>query len=88
MSTYSIALRMRRTIYEDAYIAVPVTDAVVKKKEDGSLGVDPAALMAEGIRISRDDRVEWQVESTKTEPHPIQQAPPEGRQKLDPFYDK
>ena len=44
--------------------------------------------MAEGIRISQDSRVEWQVESTKTEPHPMQQAAPEGRKKLDPFYDK
>jgi hypothetical protein len=87
MSTYSIALRVRRVTYEDAYIAVPVTDAIVRKKEDGSLGVDPEAMCAEGIRISQDSRVEWQIESTNTEVHPIQQAAPEGRKKLDTFYD-
>lgn len=78
---------MRRVTYEDAYIAIPVTDAIVRKAEDGSLRIDTDAMRAEGIRISQDIRVEWQVESVKTEPHPIQQAPPEGRKKLDTFYD-
>lgn len=87
MSTYSIALRMRRITYEDAYITVPVTDAIVKKRPDGSLGIDPAALSAEGIRITQDSRVEWQVESTTTEGHPIQQAAPEGRKKFDALYE-
>jgi len=88
MNTFSIALRLRRVTYEDAYIAVPVTDAVVRPKPDGSMGVDPEALFAEGIRIGQDSRVEWQVESSKTEAHPIQQAAPEGRKKLDTFYDQ
>jgi hypothetical protein len=44
MNTYSIALRLRRVTYEDAYIAVPVTDAIVKKAEDGSFRIDPAAM--------------------------------------------
>jgi hypothetical protein len=88
MSTYSIALRLRRVTYEDAYIAVPVTDAVVRPKPDGSLGIDPDALWAEGIRIGQDSRVEWQIESSKTEAHPIQQAAPDGRQKFDAFYDQ
>lgn len=87
MNTYSIALRVRRVTYEDAYIAVPVTDAIVRKAEDGSLRVDPEAMWAEGVRISQDSRVEWQVESINIEAHPIQQAAPEGRQKLDAFYD-
>lgn len=87
MSTYSIALRVRRIIYEDAYIAVPVTDAITRKAEDGSFRIDPEKMCAEGIRISQDHRVEWQIESTNTEVHPIQQAAPEGRMALDPFYD-
>ncbi|MEO8589904.1 MAG: hypothetical protein ABI432_11075 [Flavobacteriales bacterium] len=86
MSTHSIALRVRRVTYEDAYIAVPVTDQIVKKAEDGSFRIDGEAAYAEGIRISQDDRVEWQVESTNTEVHPIQQPAPEGRKKLDPLY--
>ena len=87
MSTFSIALRLRRVTYEDAYIAVPVTDALVRPKSDGSMDIDPAALLAEGIRIGQDSRVEWQIESTKTEAHPVQQAAPDGRAKLDAFYD-
>jgi len=88
MSTYSIALRLRRVTYEDAYIAVPVTDAVVRPQLDGSLLVDPDALWAEGIRIGQDSRIEWQVESSKTEAHPTQQAAPDGRNKFDAFYDQ
>lgn len=71
MSTYSIALRLRLVTYEDAYIAVPVTDAVVKPKPGGSMGIDPEALFAEGVRIGQDSRVEWQLESSHTEAHPI-----------------
>lgn len=87
MSTYSIALRIRRVIYEDAYIAIPVTDAIVRKADDGSLRIDPEAMYAEGLRIGQDARVEWQVESTNMEVHPVQQAAPEGRKKLDAFFD-
>lgn len=78
---------MRRVTYEDAYLAVPVTDAIVRKAEDGSLRIAPEAMWAEGIRFSQDSRVEWRVESTKTEPHPIQQDAPKERKKLDTFYD-
>jgi hypothetical protein len=88
MSTYSIALRLRRVTYEDAYIAVPVTDAVVKPNPDGSMAIDPEALFAEGLRIGQDSRVEWQVESSQTEAHPLQQAAPDGRRKFDAFYDQ
>ena len=88
MNTYSIALRLRRVTYEDAYIAVPVTDVVVRPKPDGSLGIDPDALWAEGIRIGQDDRVEWQIESRTTEVHPVQQDAPDGHAKLDAFYDQ
>ena len=87
MGTYSIALRVRRVTYEDAYIAVPVADAIVRKSEDGSLRVDAEAMCAEGIRISQDSRVEWQIESANTEVHPIQQAAPEWRNSLDTFLD-
>ena len=87
-STLSIALRLRRATYEDAYIAVPVTDAIVKPKPDGSKGIDPEAFLAEGLRIGKDSRVEWQVESSKAEPHPVQQAAPEGRKTLDTASDE
>jgi hypothetical protein len=73
MDTYSISLRLRRVTYEDAYVAVPVTEAIMKKSEggvlekgeDGHFRIDPEVLWAEGIRISQDNRVEWKIECTK-----------------------
>jgi hypothetical protein len=88
MNTYSIASRVRRVTYEDAYIAVPVNDVIMRTTEDGKPRVDAKAMIAEGIRISQDGRVEWQIESTSTEPHPIQQAAPDGRKSFDPWPDE
>lgn len=85
--TFSIALRVRRVIYEDAYVAVPVTDAIMKKKEDGTPGIDFEAFVKEAVRISKDKRVEWKVESSTTEAHPVQQPLPEGRKSFDAFHD-
>jgi hypothetical protein len=85
-TSYSVALRVRRVTYEDAYVSVPVTDAILKVKEDGSRGIDFEKFVAEGLRISKDSKVEWQIEESKSEPHPIQQAPPEGRTSFDAYY--
>lgn len=87
MSTFPIALRLRRTIHEDAYIAVPVTDAVMKQNEDGTSGLNVEALMAEGLRLGQDARVEWRVEETASEIHPLQAPMPEGRSKFDGIVD-
>jgi hypothetical protein len=84
--TYSLTLRVRRTTYEDAYVSVPVTSAILKQKEDGTLGIDFEAFVAEAVRISQDPRVEWKVEEHKTEPHPIQGPKPEDRRSFDAFY--
>jgi hypothetical protein len=43
--------------------------------------------VAEAIRISKDKRVQWEVESSKTEAHPTQQPLPKTRKVLDAFYD-
>ena len=83
----SVALRIRRVTVEDAYIAVPVTDALIRYQADGTGRIDPEALMAEGVRIGADPRVEWAPESTTIEPHPVQQAAPQDRFALDPFDD-
>ncbi len=84
--TVSIALRIRRVTYEDAYVAVPVTDAITKQNEDGSVGIDIEAFFAEAIRISKDPRVEWQIETCETEPHPTQGPTPDDRESFDAFY--
>ena len=86
--THSIMLRVRRITYEDAYVAVLVTDAIMEKKEDGTFGLDVDAFITEALRISNDQRVEWKAESSQTEPHPIQMPKPEDRQKFDSYYYK
>jgi hypothetical protein len=84
--TVSVALRVRRVTYEDAYVAVPATDTIMKIKPDGSPQIDMDKFVSEAIRISKDKRVEWKVESSITEAHPIQQGPPQGRKSFDFFY--
>lgn len=86
-TTYSVQLRIRRVTYEDAYVAVPVTDKVMKKRPDGTLGIDGEALLAEAVRLSGDPRVEWAVENRASEPHPEQAPMPPERKKFDGFYE-
>ncbi len=85
-NVYCISLRVRRTTVEDAYVNVPVTDAVMKPTGEGTFGIDVDAFAAEGIRLSQDPRVEWQTESSTTECHPIQQPKPENRKVFDIHY--
>jgi hypothetical protein len=87
MKTTSIALRLRRTIHEDAYIAVPLTAAVIKRDKNGEEGLDVEALLAEGLRMAKDARVEWRVEETTNEIHPMQGPRPEGRTTFDGVVD-
>jgi hypothetical protein len=84
--TYSIALHLRRITYEDAFVAVPVTTAIIKANEEGTGHVDPEAFVKEAIRLGEDNRVEWKVEETKTEAHPVQCPPPEDRSIFDSYY--
>ena len=80
-----IVLRLRRTIVEDAYVAVPVTDAIMNEQPepDGSFRVNFDAFVREAVRLSGDASVEWAVEERTTTPHPIQQPIPEGRRAFD-----
>lgn len=84
--TYSIALRLRRVTYEDAYVAVPVTDAILKMDDDGEMRLDFDRFVAAAIQIGGDSRVEWRVESSSTEAHPTQGPKPEDRKSFDAYY--
>ncbi len=84
--TFSIALRLRRTIHEDAYVAVPVTDALIKINDAGEGEIDFELFVAEAIRIGSDARVEWKIESTSMEAHPVQGPTPDDRQSFDAFH--
>ncbi len=81
--TYSIALRLRRITVEDAYVAVPVTESIMIRKDDGTYGIDFDAFTKEAIRISNDPRAEWKIESSTIEPHPTQGPKPEDRKCFD-----
>lgn len=85
--TYSIALRMRRIIYEDTYVTVPVTSAVMRAHEDGSLRIDFEKLVAAATAISQHPAAEWVTEDVQTEAHPVQQPKPDDRKMLDGEFD-
>ena len=78
-----VALRVRRTTHEDAYVSVPATDAIMKPMGDGTCRIDFEKFVAEAIRLSQDPRVEWEVEDISTESHPTQQPKPDDRQAFD-----
>lgn len=80
--TYSIALRMRRIIYEDTYVTVPVTREVLRDEEDGSARIDFEKLVAAATVISQDPAAEWITEEVQVEAHPIQQPTPDDRKSL------
>ena len=84
--TFSIALRLRRVIYEDAYVGVPVTDAFMKTSDTGEGEIDFELFFAEAVRIGSDPRVEWKIESSSVEAHPMQGPTPDDRQSFDAFY--
>ena len=81
----SIALRLQKITYQDAYIAVPLTESVLSEKEDGTLGIDFEKLLQEAIRISSNPKVDWQIENELIEAHKIQKTAPEDRTKFDPL---
>lgn len=84
----SIQLRVRRIVHEDAYILVPVTDAVLQRRADGSVGIDFDALVAEAARLSTAPGVDWKQETVEaTVAHPIQGPLPEGRFSFSPVKD-
>jgi hypothetical protein len=79
IKTHSIALRLRKTIFEDAYVSVPVTQEILKENEDGSFGIDFEKFVAEAIRISEDPSTDWRLETTQVDPHPVQSPRPDNR---------
>ena len=86
--TYSMQLRLQRTTIEDAYISVPLTNSIMtKENEDGSLGIDIEKFFKEAIAISADNGVDWQIESSTVEAHPMQTVRPEERKLFAPNDD-
>lgn len=77
--TYSISLRLRRTITEEAFVQVPVNEDIMQAGVDdqGYHHIDPQKLMQAAVRLGNDAATTWRVESPPViEPHPIQAPPP------------
>lgn len=85
-NTTSIQLRLRRIVYEDAFVAVPATSAIIDLQPDGTGKINYEAFVAEAIAIGADPRVEWRRESVETIAHPLQMRVPEGRFRFDAHY--
>ena len=81
-TTTCIVMRLRRVIVEDAYVGVPVTEAIMKAEPepDGTYRIDFDAFKREAIRLSAHAKVDWRREdATTTDIHPTQGPVPEGR---------
>ena len=71
--TFSIAVRIRRTIVEEIHVRVPVTGAVVTDDH-----VDGAKIFAEAVRLGREVEQPWRREGDAVvEVHPLQTPPPD-----------
>ena len=85
---YSIVLRVRRVIHEDAYISVPATMEIMKENDNGSFGIDFEKFVVEAINLSKHSNVDWQIETSYVETHPVQSPKPEERQSFYPTNDQ
>ncbi|EPD68820.1 hypothetical protein [Streptomyces sp. HGB0020] len=76
MATYSVSVRLRRTVVEERYVSVPITEALLQSDpdEDGARRLDPDKLVAAAIRLGQDD-ADWRPEGREVTMHPIQKAP-------------
>jgi hypothetical protein len=71
--TYSVAVRIRRTIVEEVHVSVAVTDAVVTDDR-----LDGAKIFVEAVRIGREGSPAWRREGEPViEVHPLQTPPPD-----------
>ena len=87
-----VVMRLRRVIVEDAYVGVPVTEAIMKPEPepDGTYRIDFDAFKREAIRLSADANVDWRRETdveTRTDIHPMQGPVPDGRVVFDVHRD-
>jgi hypothetical protein len=79
--TYSIVVRVRRVTTEDAYVRVPVTDAVMAAEPDadGHDHLDGGKVMAQARLLAAAGDPGWQVQEQDIDLHPVQNTPPDGR---------
>lgn len=75
--TYSISVRLRRTVHETLHVLVPVTDEVMVEEPDGTAHLDGKKVFAAAVELGRGDQHVWVVDGDPViEIHPIQGPPP------------
>ena len=77
MPTYSISIRLQRTVVEEVHVSVPVTDDVMEERPDGSHGLNVDKIVAAAVRMGRETELAWRREGeSEVTQHPIQTPPP------------
>jgi len=77
--TYSIGVRLRRTVLESAFVSVPITEEVMQPEADaqGRRRLDAEKVMAAAVRLGLEPSTRWEPESAPlVEFHPVQTPPP------------
>ena len=76
--SFSISIRLRRTMHEEAFVSVPVTDEIKQDTPDeqGRFSLDGKKVMDAAIRLGAAQGTRWIVDGEPViELHPIQTAP-------------
>ncbi|MCE9621467.1 MAG: hypothetical protein K8R99_03875 [Actinomycetia bacterium] len=72
--TQSISVRLRRTVVQEGYVSVPVTEDLLQPADaDGTRFLDGAKVLAAATLLEPVDG--WLPEGSEVEVHPIQKAP-------------
>ena len=75
-NTFSISMRLQRTISEFTFVSIPINDEVLVQHADGTKRVDVDKLTQQAIILGDLHSLEWHLEEQKVQLHPIQTAPP------------
>jgi hypothetical protein len=76
-ATFSISVRLQRTVVQEGYVSVLVTHDLIRDEPDadGKYQMDTAKMIARAVELGG-ELAEWQDESTDIVLHPIQRSRP------------
>ena len=77
--TYSRAFRLRRTVTEEAYVSVLVSDELMNPEpdENGNYHLDADKVVQAAVNLGSDPKTHWTIEGKPViAPHPIQMRRP------------
>ena len=76
-ATFSISVRLQRTVVQAGYVSVLVTHDLIRDEPDvdGEFHMDTKKLFARAVELGS-QLDEWEDESVDVVVHPIQKSPP------------